>query len=1023
MKNITLLGLVATALLVGSCNNEELVEKTAEGNVVLHATINDTDSRAALTDEGIFSWTKGDQISVYTTEHTFSIFTLKASDAGNATGTFTGGFGVGASMSTCAVYPYNKNHSLTGKQLTFHMADSYAYVEGNTNAPMIAKISDGNANLGFTHLGGVIRFILKDIPAGVDKLVFSTSSKISGDFIVSDVTATTPSIVTSASDDQDVINAEKSVAITFPTTTEKSNKTFYIPVPTGTYTSMKLELKGNDEVLQTLSTDKSNTVNRTTLLRMPVIVCAETTGGVIASVSTNVNDLNSLLSNSVADASKAVNSVVLSGDVVKKLDTPITIPTAYTESTGGKTSELNFSFDEVPSATDTSSPIEIKDANTIPTTASESKVEVKIAIPKVEEGDKAPSFKITLPTATVTLATTGESTTYNEVESSTAKNTLIIDHGVTVKKLIVKGGNVRIRGTVENIDKTASSSSIIYYDVTSQADVAGYNDSDSKIDKLFIADGANVDFTAHKAITKEIVLGGSATIANAEITTTKEALIATKDNTSLTLKGCKITSTASTGSYGAVKATGKNVNITLENVDVSSSGSAVFTKGNGAVVNITGGTYTSTDYYTIYHNGSYAPVTYNITNATIKNTYKPQNDDEAGVGIYISNSVSKGVLQTLTVTGGTVEADTPIEVKHTTATLKNVALNATAKAQAFMPNGNGACSKGYCFATTKNTSEAAATGECKLTGCTFTLAATGGDLVYNDGNEDLTCYVNTESIAIAAINSKYLKKVVFNSNFRINSPATVGYWEIPAGKIITTLSPNIDIEIRGGIKPKGDLVMKNIKITTTDQNAVYVEQPNTTVNLHSCTLTGTLSSADAVSAVRVEGATDAKVTIYDCKLRTNDVAVYFKSTGLTVEMENSTVAGNYFGVYQHGTVVAKKINITNCNISDTYSEGIGIYISNSLTENKQNFTLTGGSVSGATAIEVKHTNVSVSNCTLTATCATQSYSANGSGSCTTGYCFARTLNAKDQVSTGTTALTGCTYNVTCVDGKPLYGVD
>jgi hypothetical protein len=117
----------------------------------------------------------------------------------------------------------------------------------------------------------------------------------------------------------------------------------------------------------------------------------------------------------------------------------ISIPGSFTEA-ATEESNLNLTYNDVPTANEA---ITISDANTS-AEQSDSKGNVNISIPNVADESEAPSFNINLPTMTVTLQANVENATYNEVTASTAKNTLRIAKGVTVKKLILNGGNIVI---------------------------------------------------------------------------------------------------------------------------------------------------------------------------------------------------------------------------------------------------------------------------------------------------------------------------------------------------------------------------------------------------------------------------------------------------------------------------------------------------------------------------------------------------------------------------------------------------
>jgi uncharacterized Zn ribbon protein len=69
------------------------------------------------------------------------------------------------------------------------------------------------------------------------------------------------------------------------------------------------------------------------------------------------------------------------------------------------------------------------------------------------------SLDVSLPSSTVTLAASGEEVTYESVTASTADNTLKVGKGVTINKLKVKKGNIRVKegANVESITRESNS--------------------------------------------------------------------------------------------------------------------------------------------------------------------------------------------------------------------------------------------------------------------------------------------------------------------------------------------------------------------------------------------------------------------------------------------------------------------------------------------------------------------------------------------------------------------------------------
>lgn len=479
--NKYIIGLMAVASLA-SCSNDEIWTAPVGGQSVINASFEGrAQSRVGFTDTtpAVFFWNAGDEISVHTTStsNPFITHTL-TSGAGTGSAQFQGTLiGKGARTSICALYPANNGHKYDNNTLTFHLADTYTYanadgqfglvnggVSNSTNAPMLAKIAtEGSMDLNFKHLGGVFCFQIAKIPAAATKFVFTANMKITGDFEVN-MNQETPSISTPETVQTTTTDGEKTVTINFTAGTEK--RVFYIPVPTGTYAGFGWEMKdGSDKVLASFKSEASNTVNRADLLKMPLLTCSTVTGGITSSVQ-NVSDLNTLLQNGATVGTLPTSVTVTSA---KDISSAIEIPAAYTSSSTGTDDPkvLNLTFNEVPKVASgsTDGAIEIKESSSAGTTPTESKASIEIAIPKVESGseDNAPSFNIVLPSATVTLAAAEETTTYNKVVATTATNTLIVDKGVTVKELIVKGGNVSVKegASITSVKRDESNSNTV----------------------------------------------------------------------------------------------------------------------------------------------------------------------------------------------------------------------------------------------------------------------------------------------------------------------------------------------------------------------------------------------------------------------------------------------------------------------------------------------------------------------------------------------------------------------------------
>lgn len=130
-------------------------------------------------------------------------------------------------------------------------------------------------------------------------------------------------------------------------------------------------------------------------------------------------------------------------------------------------------------------------------------------------------------------------------------------------------------------------------------------------------------------------------------------------------------------------------------------------------------------------------------------------------------------------------------------------------------------------------------------------------------------------------------------------------------------------------------------------------------------------------------------------------------------LDECYIEGVYSAVYMNGSSSPAEITINNSTIVSTGD--VGIYVSNSVnTGNRQKLTITDSTVTGTTAIEVKHTDATITGCTLISTAAEQKSQINGNGSCTEGFAFAVTGNGDADKTTGTVVVSGCKF----YNGKP-----
>ena len=413
---------LATAIVALSwmgCSQEEATNETISGANVIQATIEST-SRSAVTDAGVFSWTTGDQI------------TLVGEKSGNVvrdTYIYTGSgdsfeFDNTAASSTSpsveapvvAYYPAHDNHNTTTFFLPNSYGDSNTEYVADTHAAMMATPPASGSTYAFMHLGGVMRFNVKNVPAGVNEFRLMIPSKqINGQFSITENNNGEKVIATK--DVTSDFSTEYYVQILFKTLEDTKDMTFYVPMPTGTYGDYKVALNKGGTYIECESKSVTNTIERKTLLLMPTFTYDSTEGKLVkgAAVAGVIDLEDGSKEATIADDAEVV--------VTPGADSDATATLNYTPAADG-TSVLSIS--------DGSGATESGD--------SEGKVVVSTA-----SGSTVASCEINTPSLTVELSAAENGTaTFEEVTALTAEQTLIIGEGVTVTTLNVKGGNVVI---------------------------------------------------------------------------------------------------------------------------------------------------------------------------------------------------------------------------------------------------------------------------------------------------------------------------------------------------------------------------------------------------------------------------------------------------------------------------------------------------------------------------------------------------------------------------------------------------
>ncbi len=262
---------LAAAVCAVSCSTDDLTaqqpEQAGHNTVSLTATLTEAQTRAGMSkgtagNTASFYWHNKDSILVQTKSSDGSYSSTKfvtTDKTGETTATFWGDALSGATIGQYAVYPYNKKHQFTSATtLTYNLPASYTYTTvdngifsktadgetiyrtNSTNIPMLGTITDGN--VAFRYLGGVAVIRIDKMPFTSGTLTVTADQQLSGNFTVSDLTATAPVIATSSTEAAD----DKQVTFTFSGATADGVGVFYLPVATGEYTNLTVKISDSN---------------------------------------------------------------------------------------------------------------------------------------------------------------------------------------------------------------------------------------------------------------------------------------------------------------------------------------------------------------------------------------------------------------------------------------------------------------------------------------------------------------------------------------------------------------------------------------------------------------------------------------------------------------------------------------------------------------------------------------------------------------------------------------------------------
>lgn len=661
LRNLMQVACMATAALTAfSCSQEEFENSGRKGNITVNATFEGagTDTRTTVNDEYKILWQDTDALGLFCSnaESNYSNTKLEyASGAGQTSATFNGSKPSGETA-VFSIYPYQQNMSVSGNTLTMTLPATLTNYNGSSNGPMYAKVTnpDNLSALSFKHMAAMIKLTVNKIPAEATTFKIIASNNIAGTCTV-DLTAADP-ILTVAS------NGSKEITASFTASNDIKSRNFYIPLPTGTYSSITAQLTNGSDKVYFTKTLNDKILGRRDILVVPPLDCVVVDATTPSALSTALADSKNLPQE--APTAATVTDIAVSGsfNTTSGSNDGIAIPVL-------QNSDINLTFNTAPT-TSTAAPLTLTDkTNTsVSAPAATATNSVSLAVPETTAEQEAPSVAITMPSTTVTLAAVGNKATYNEVTATTAQQTLIINAGVTVKKLTVKGGNLKIYGKVEQLVHNAGDTTI-YIIKGTEASLPATIDSkfvvqsDVAVLKTAFANGEDFKLSADADITgqsvsvpagKSVVLDLNGYTLTADNSATGKIIVLGKmtlKDSSTEKKGKIVASqdyTAASYNGSLIEIAGEDASMTMESGNISAVRETPDSNGQYGVGVTDGGDFTMTGgkieagWFAVAGNGNYKTQNsiINITDGELIST--------ADYAVYLPQS------GTTTISGGKV---------------------------------------------------------------------------------------------------------------------------------------------------------------------------------------------------------------------------------------------------------------------------------------------------------------------------------------------------------------------------------
>lgn len=443
--------LLPMALLVlASCSNEDPAGGPQTAGNVIRASFEQSaalprvviDWNGESTSTPTLTWSAGDAFNLYNTGNSHS--TYVTTTGGGTTATFAwdnNSTNPSGQTGTYAVFPSASVTSVYNGSLIMNLPATISDADTKCQLPMLGEAQNAS-EVSFKHLGGVLMLTIKDLPTTATSISVEADKAISGAFTAT-LSNESPVLVSTSTAD-----ADKKLTLEFTALKETASKTFYVPLPVNTYSSIKVKV-GNVQIVNW----ENKTVNRAE------IYAATLTYNVID--ATTPTGVNNTLSNATMTEGETTTVNISSDFSLQEDKSPISVEQV-------ESSEVSLNFATVPQGTTSENPLKIQSIeNNQPVEDTDDAVNtIVIGVAAADNNDTEQGAHLELTGGKTTFMleeTTGSgNVNYENVTALTANNTLIIGSRVHIKNLTIKGGNVIVKGKVETLtlDNNTTTNSI-----------------------------------------------------------------------------------------------------------------------------------------------------------------------------------------------------------------------------------------------------------------------------------------------------------------------------------------------------------------------------------------------------------------------------------------------------------------------------------------------------------------------------------------------------------------------------------